>query len=678
MMSSTSTVTNRNLQVFESENRCDTFVLDLSHRGIGLDELSEWSLSVDLNNQAQFPGQVAVRLGFNSLGNLGAQFVGEFLTEDNAIGSLDLCFNDIDDIGIQKLSESLTLNSTLRILHISGNRVTANGFKYIAYALQQNAHLQSLYATGNSAGADGCYAIAQALCINQTLRTLCLSGNKIGPTGAAHLSAALCHNSHLRELVLSDNQLGDDGIRELSNALHHNRQLELLDVSFNGISSAGAEELCHSLVDYSSLKSLLLDNNKLRDAGAKSVASILPSMRLHVLNVGFNEIETDGVAAILLSILPNETMTTLSLSGNSINNDVSLVIANILKQDRVLMQLNLDHINVGAMGERNIAVGIATNMFSALQSLTGFHLGQVLVQLGSPPTLATMPNDHALRYLHSMWSLHLGGDNHGNFNLHATTTPPPAVLGSNVPPVEVQTSSISSPATGKTKVPVVYSTEAPDQGRTRSSFYGTGCSNSGVSVTAVSTLLDSINFIGSRQTANKNNSISYNTPSSPGASFPIASAECMDPVSSSSVSQLHVGTMTNEGANSSHIVTSPSKLSFNRSSSFACAQALSSAMMEFDRLYREIEGDDLLGLDDILATEQKESGQMEEVLSSVPSHSGTESNENDMTDSADDVADIDALEQRNEALENGALWSHTLRLQMQQTPDFQISENIKV
>ena len=118
-------------------------------------------------------------------------------------------------------------------------------------------------------------------------------------------------------------------------------------------------------------------------------------------------------------------------------------------------------------------------------------------------------------------------------------------------------------------------------------------------------------------------------------------------------------------------------------------------MLEFDRLYREIEGDDAFGLDSLLADpsvgglvkgvgEQRDSlGHMEEVLSTAPSQSGsgsgTDSNDNDMTDGTEDVIDADTHTQ-SDPLEDGAVWSHNMRLQMQRTPDilYQISENVKV
>lgn len=670
-------------------------VIDLSHQCIGPNEVSQWSLSVDLSQQAQYPGQITVRLGFNNLGDLGAQYVGKFLKDDNAIGSLDLSFNDIDDAGIQKLCESLTFNSTLRVLHLSGNRITANGFKYIAYALQSNSALESLHATGNSAGPDGCYAIAEAMCVNQTLRTLCLSGNKIGSAGCAHLSAALGHSYALRELVLSDNQLGDDGIQELSLALQHHRQLESLDVSFNGITSIGAEALCGSLAGYTNLAKLLLDNNKLRDAGAKTVAKVLPSMRLRVLNIGFNEIEADGVAAVLLAIVPNETLTTLSLSGNTLSNDVSLVMANVLKQDRVLTSLNLDHINIGSVGERNVAVGIATNVFSALQCLTGFHLGQVLVQLGSPPTLSDMPNDQALRYLHSMWQMHLGAG-HG-FHPHsqaASATPltPGLALPARVSESNGGTSSPipnpSSPfvvrpapamarsASAERHLDAAVGAELADAtGPAQSqSLYGPRGSG-GVSVTAVSSLLDSIDFIGSKRGIN---SSKVGTPSSP---TPVGSSSTV--VRPSDILPALVVPPSSPGA-----------LARNRNSSFACAEALSSAMMEFDRLYREIEGDDLFDMElasapdpSVLVFDKVGDGGTNNsghpkgastiakgLSSSLPSHTGSgsggDSNDNDMTDDAEDGADT----------EHGAVWSHALDLRMQRTPDImhQVSDNVKV
>ena len=159
---------------------------------------------------------------------------------------------------------------------------------------------------------------------------------------------------------------------------------------------------------YSSMVRLLLDNNKLGDKGAKCLAGSLLKLNLIELNIGFNGIEPEGLIDIVNAIYTNPTIETLTLSGNNITNTVSKVIANMLLHNYNLRQLFLDHSNIGPVGEKYISAGIATNKRSGVRILTGFHLGKVLVSLGSPPHLSDVSNETALTYLFMMW----GAQNH--------------------------------------------------------------------------------------------------------------------------------------------------------------------------------------------------------------------------------------------------------------------------
>lgn len=162
------------------------------------------------------------------------------------------------------------------------------------------------------------------------------------------------------------------------------------------------------------MKRLLLDNNKLGDKGAKCLAAALVRMQVVELNIGFNGIEAEGLIDIINSIYSNPTIEILTLSGNNITNTVSRVIANMLLHNYKLRQLYLDHTNIGPIGEKYIAAGIATNKRSGMRILTGFQLGKVLTYLNSPPHLSNLSNEAALTYLAVMWEAHqqsLAGNN---------------------------------------------------------------------------------------------------------------------------------------------------------------------------------------------------------------------------------------------------------------------------
>ena len=172
---------------------------------------------------------------------------------------------------------------------------------------------------------------------------------------------------------------------------------------------------------------LLLDNNKLGDNGAKCLAGSLLKLNIIELNIGFNGIEPEGLIEIVNAIYRNPTIESLTLSGNNITNTVAKVIANMLLHNYNLRQLFLDHANIGPVGEKYISAGIATNKRSGVRLLTGFHLGKVLVTLGSPPHLNDVSNDTALTHLSMMWAAQNSQEQHHQQNLSQR----PDIVGSD-------------------------------------------------------------------------------------------------------------------------------------------------------------------------------------------------------------------------------------------------------
>jgi hypothetical protein len=133
------------------------------------------------------------------------------------------------------------------------------------------------------------------------------------------------------------------------------------------------------------------------------LSEILPSLNLTELNIGFNEIEADGLSCVVKSLIANKTLESLTLSGNSIDVEVSRLIAYMLAHNTTLKELYLDRTNMDTRCEKNIAAGLASSKSCALRTLTGFSLGPVLTALGSP-ALESLSNDRVLKFLSEMWA----------------------------------------------------------------------------------------------------------------------------------------------------------------------------------------------------------------------------------------------------------------------------------
>lgn len=347
-----------------------------------------------------------VKLGYNDLGDDGAVVVSSFLAANRTITCLDLGFNGIGDVGIQSLATVLKGKVSLEVLYLSGNLLTSVGFKYLSDGIARNKSLKSLYLTGNNGREDGAKFLSEGLSKNTTISKLYLNGNKILSRGCSFISQSLLINSSIKHINLSDNSICDHGLRFLAEALSNRQNIKELELSFNAFTHVGMEFISEKLIGNTAMKRLLLDNNKLGDIGAKYLARALPTMQLTELNIGFNGIDSEGLIEVINAIYANPSIESLILSGNNITNTVSKVISNMLLHNYNLRQLFLDHANIGPIGEKYIAAGIAKNKHSGVRHLTGFQLGKVLASLGSPPHIQSLSNEATLTYLALMWEAH--------------------------------------------------------------------------------------------------------------------------------------------------------------------------------------------------------------------------------------------------------------------------------
>ena len=380
------------------EDPKDPYHIDLSHKGLCGTDLNK-IISTGIVGQCIVQ---SVRLSYNELKDEGAMIVSQFMASNDSIKCLDLSFNSIKDDGAIAIARGLRSNKSLTVLYLSGNLICSAGFRAIANCVAHNDTIVSLHLTGNSGCADGAAAIAEALRTNKTITKFSINGNKIFSAGTKAISQSIRTNHTITHLNLSDNNIGDEGIIHLSLALEFHRCIKALELSFNSITATGMRALVMSLRDYDSLQRLSLDNNKIGD-GVRMLAHVVHTMDIQYLNLGFNEILTEGMLEIIKSVCTTNTLHTFTLSGNSVNVDIAKALANFILNTKSLHFLHLDHCCLSPLCEKHIASAVASNKYSVLNEFTGFDLGRALLQLGSPPVFATLSNNATLNYLKECW-----------------------------------------------------------------------------------------------------------------------------------------------------------------------------------------------------------------------------------------------------------------------------------
>ena len=122
-----------------------------------------------------------------------------------------------------------------------------------------------------------------------------------------------------------------------------------LELSFNAISPSNCKILLTGLHHYVDLKVLRIDHNCIGDEGAVHLSELFPTMKLVVLNIGFNSISPVGLAAVISSIasVSQPSLEYLTLSGNKISIDVARVLAKYLSQATLLKELFMDQMGIG-------------------------------------------------------------------------------------------------------------------------------------------------------------------------------------------------------------------------------------------------------------------------------------------------------------------------------------------
>jgi Ran GTPase-activating protein (RanGAP) involved in mRNA processing and transport len=362
-----------------------------------------------ISNALRYNITLAVlKLGYNSLGDKGTIVIASSCSRDGRhhphLTVLDLAFNGMGDEGCTALSLHMVAgNYTLRNLSLSGNNIRKNGATALAGAIMHGCSLSRLHLSSNRLGTTGSRVLVQAIAESEarvqqllqrqggiklgynikpvTLEELHLDDTSMKAKGLATLSSMLITNFNLHTLSLSNNNMDDQDMSLLSQALAQNKGLPLktLVLSFNSITCLGVECLMNAVWGSSTLREVKLDNNNMQDRGAQLCAVVLGSIKLQVLDVGFNKITTVGIKALMKSLSENYSLQQLGLCGIPMDQNASKAVSYALAYNVSLEKFNIDSCSVGYSGQRHIVAGIVSNRCVKLRILTGFSLGREFI-----------------------------------------------------------------------------------------------------------------------------------------------------------------------------------------------------------------------------------------------------------------------------------------------------------
>ncbi len=267
----------------------------------------------------------------NNLGDSTA--LGEVLSETNII-ELDISFCRITDMGIISFMDRIDTNNKLTKLNLSNNWFKIYGGIAIGGGLIMNSSIKILDLTRNNIGDEGGRSIAYSLAFhNSTLEELRLGATNIGIDTGEILKEAMINNKTLRKLNLAD--------------ICHRRR--------SGVPNSGKQ---------------LIEDSRISNIVMTSIGIGLAHSNLVYLNLSSNLINTDTLKVIAKSLETNNKLEKLKLKLNELTNEDGIYLADAIRVNRTLVELDLWHNNLEYDGILAILVALKDNPNTRITKLS--------------------------------------------------------------------------------------------------------------------------------------------------------------------------------------------------------------------------------------------------------------------------------------------------------------------
>ncbi|XP_033170216.1 ran GTPase-activating protein [Drosophila mauritiana] len=242
---------------------------------------------------------------------------------------------------LEHLGDALIVaGAKLTVLDLSDNALGPNGMRGLEKFLRSPV----------------CYSLQELL--------LCNCG--LGPEGGSMLSQALIDlhaNANkagfplqLRVFMGPRNRLEDTGAMAMANTFQTLKTLEEIVLEQNSIYFKGVEALAKSFKNNPHLRVLNMNDNTLKSKGAEQIAEVLPFLPLlREMSFGDCLIQTNGAYHLGEALeRGNEQLEVIDLGFNEINSDGGLVLVNAIRNKPKLRILNLDGNWFGEAGSEEI------------------------------------------------------------------------------------------------------------------------------------------------------------------------------------------------------------------------------------------------------------------------------------------------------------------------------------
>nr|AKC00915.1 Ran GTPase activating protein [Drosophila melanogaster] len=234
----------------------------------------------------------------------------------------------------------IVAGAKLTVLDLSDNALGPNGMRGLEELLRSPVcySLQELLLCNCGLGPEGGSMLSRALIdlhanANKAgfplqLRVFIGSRNRLEDAGATEMATAFQTLKTFEEIVLEQNSIYIEGVEALAESFKHNPHLRVLNMNDNTLKSEGAEKIAEALPFLPLLREMSFGDCLIKTNGAYHFGEALErgNERLEVIDLGFNEINSDGGLVLVNAMGNKPKLRILNLDGNSFGEEGSEMI----------------------------------------------------------------------------------------------------------------------------------------------------------------------------------------------------------------------------------------------------------------------------------------------------------------------------------------------------------------
>lgn len=317
----------------------------------------------------------------NDITSAGAAELSIMLHSNTPIRSLNLGSNSLGDEGFEALCDSQGFYQ-LEFLDVSNNGITG---KAIEYWLQNSTHrkffdrnpsleTQITYINfQQNILKDECFSLWSTVALDNLrlkIQHLNLRGCEIGDEGAQYIAEFIKNSSEtfgsLRDIDLGANKISAIGAYHLANSLDGNSCIYKFNIRANQIGDDGAKAFAHVFKkNNNEVRELYLGHNAIRLEGIVELSYLLQyNTKLEKFDIQGVKLDLHSTQIVAAALRNNKDLIQLNIDIDSTSNEAARLLADALKSNNTLQDLIIG-------GELNVDEGI-TNSISNQLSLNKY------------------------------------------------------------------------------------------------------------------------------------------------------------------------------------------------------------------------------------------------------------------------------------------------------------------